>query len=283
MRSSRQSGDVGFDKIAGPYSGSRVLPLAGGQNFRDLGGYSTCDGRRVKWGRVFRSGSLSRLTPADFDYLSGLRIRTICDLRSTGERRSEPNKWYQVANIGYWAREYDVGFGELRKLLASGLSTPEDARAAMLTGYRQLPFDHAVAYRELFARLAAGEVPLVVNCSAGKDRAGTAAALILSALGVPREAVIEDYLLTDEVLDIQKAFLDRAHERKSSLANHSAGVVNAILKSDAGYLRAGLAAIEDRHGTITTYLQEELGVTPQALRVIQDNLLDLQRVELQEG
>jgi protein-tyrosine phosphatase len=274
MSGAYQSGDIGSDIIAGPHSGSRVLPLEGGQNFRDLGGYSTNDGRRVKWGRLFRSGNLARLTPADFDYLATLRIRTICDLRTTGERRSEPNKWHQAANISYWAREYDDGFGELRQVLSSGLSTAQDARAAMIAGYRQLPFEQAVAYRELFTRLAAGEIPLVVNCSAGKDRAGTAAALVLSALGVPREAVVEDYLLTNRVLDIQKVFIERAHQRRSRLANHSPEIVTAILQSDATYLHAALDAVEHRHGTLTTYLQDELGVTAPALRVIRESLLE---------
>jgi protein-tyrosine phosphatase len=266
--------DFGPDPVAGPYSGSRVLPLEGGRNFRDLGGYSTCDGRRVKWGKVFRSGNLGRLTPADCDYLSKLQIKTICDLRSTHERRSEPNTWHQAANITYWAREYDGGFGELRKLLASDLPTPEDARAAMIAGYQQLPFAHAVAYKELFARLAAGQVPLVVNCSAGKDRAGTAAALVLSALRVPRQTVIQDYLLTAKVLDIEKIFAKRVPERKGALANHSHEIVAAVLRADASYLDAALDSIQDRHGTMAAYLQDELGVTQQALRAIQQNLLE---------
>jgi protein-tyrosine phosphatase len=267
--------DIDSDPVAGPHSGSRVLPLEGGRNFRDLGGYRTDDGRRVKWGKIFRSGNMAGLTQADFDYLSKLEIRTICDLRTTLERQMEPNKWQQVANIAYWSREYESGFGELRKLLGaeSNLSSAADARAAMIVGYRRLPFHQAVAYRELFARLAAGQIPLVVNCSAGKDRAGTAAAIILSALGVPREAVIQDYLLTEKTLDT-RVFLEGARDRKGSLAKHPPGVTAAILTADASYLHAALDAIAERHGTLTGYLQDELGVTPQALDVIRESLLE---------
>jgi protein-tyrosine phosphatase len=267
--------DTGENPIAGPHSGSRVLPLEGGRNFRDLGGYRTADGRRVRWGKIFRSGNMAGLTPADFDYLSKLEIRTICDLRTTGERELEPNKWHQVANIAYWSREYETGFGEIRKLLGSesNLATAMDARNAMLDGYRRLPFHQAVAYKELFARLAAGQIPLVVNCSAGKDRAGMAAAIVLSALGVPREAVVQDYLLTEKTLDT-RVFTEGAHDRKGALGRQPREVTAAILTADAGYLHAALDAIEEKHGTLTGYLQDELAVTPQALGVIQASLLE---------
>ena len=252
----------------------RIIPLEGGRNFRDLGGYPTHDGRSVKWGKLFRSGSMSSLTPADYDRLSKLSIKTICDLRTIDERQVEPNKWYQVANITYWARDYGDSFGELRKLMASALSTPEAARVAMIDGYRQLPFEQAPTYKELFSRLAAGEVPLVFNCSAGKDRAGTAAALILSALGVPRETVVEDYLLTDQIVDFESVFVERAHKRNSSLMNQSPEIVATILRSDATYLHAALDAVDKKHGSVAAYLQDVLGITEIELSAIRQSLLE---------
>jgi protein-tyrosine phosphatase len=257
-----------------PLDARRVIPLEGGRNFRDLGGYLTLDGRRVKWGKLYRSGSMAWLTPADYDRLSELSIKTICDLRTVRERTAEPNTWREVANIAYWAREHSESFGELRKAIgsASGLSTPEMARAAMVEGYRKLPFEQAPAHREIFNRLAAGEVPLVVNCAAGKDRAGTAAALILSALGVPRETVLDDYVLTEQVVDLEAIFMDR--RRKNELTDQSRGVVRAILKSDASYLHAALDAVEERHGSVTAYLRDALGITEDALFAIRQSLLE---------
>jgi protein-tyrosine phosphatase len=249
-----------------------MIPLEGGRNFRDLGGYSTLDGRRVKWGKLYRSGSMAWLTPADYDRLSKLSIKTICDLRTVHERTAEPNKWCEVANIGYWAREHSDSFGELRKLMVSGLSTPEMARAAMVEGYRHLPFEQAPAHRELFSRLAAGEVPLAFNCAAGKDRAGTAAALILSALGVPRDSVVEDYVLTDQVVDLATIFMDR--KRANELTGLSRGVVTAVLKADAGYLHAALDAVEARHGSVAAYLREDLGISEDTLFAIRQSLLE---------
>jgi predicted acylesterase/phospholipase RssA len=72
---------------------TRVLPLEGGRNFRDLGGYETQDGQHVKWGRLFRSGALARLTPSDYDSLSAFGIRVVCDFRSRAERADEPTRW----------------------------------------------------------------------------------------------------------------------------------------------------------------------------------------------
>src|SRR5277367_5117220 len=71
----------------------RMIPLQGGRNFRDLGGYTTVDGRRIRWGRVFRSGAISYLTDRDHEYLKPLGIRTVCDLRSPRERQREPIRW----------------------------------------------------------------------------------------------------------------------------------------------------------------------------------------------
>ena len=252
----------------------RIIALQGGRNFRDLGGYRTEDGRSVKWRKVFRSGSMSGVTTADREQLAKLSIRAICDLRTNHEREVEPCSWHQTADIGYWARDYVEGFGELRKLLSSPLSTPQDARTAMIEGYRRLPFQQAPGYKELFKRLAAGEIPLAFNCSAGKDRAGTGAALILSALGVPREVVLEDYLLTDQIVDFKKLFMERAQQRNSSLANQSPEIVSAILGTDAAYLNAALDAVEQQHGSVAGYVHDALGVDKNGLAQMRQLLLE---------
>jgi len=257
---------------AGPIHEHRLIRLEGGRNFRDLGGYRTSDGRRVKWRKLFRSGSMAGLTAADYESLSSLSIKIVCDLRSAREIEAEPNRWCQAAKIGYWARAHRDRFGELRKVMASRLSTPEMARTAMIQGYRRLPFEQAPAHRELFVRLAAGDVPLVFNCSAGKDRAGTAAALILSALGVPRETVVEDYVLTDRVVDLERIFIATA--ARSALLNQAPGIVAAVLKSDAAYLHAALDAVEEKHGTVAGYLRDALGITDEVLCAIRQSLLE---------
>jgi protein-tyrosine phosphatase len=98
----------------------RLIALEGGRNFRDLGGYPTVDGRRVRWGLMFRSGSLSGLTEADWDSLTRRGIRTICDLRTHKERAAEPFAWADQAGLSYWARDYALSFAELSETLRAG-------------------------------------------------------------------------------------------------------------------------------------------------------------------
>ena len=246
----------------------RLLPLEGGRNFRDLGGYPTQDGRRLRWGKLYRSGSMAALTEAAYAQLADLGVRFVCDLRTTSERAASPVEWRRVPNLSYWARDYDMSFGDLRGLLASGMATEADARAAMVAGYRKLPFEQAPAYRELFRRLADGEVPLVFNCSAGKDRTGVAAALILDALGVTQETIVEDYLLSNTTFDRSGA------TATALMARGEPGVVAAILGVDASYIAAALAAVEDGHGSAARYLQDQLDVSARDLRAIQNLLLE---------
>ena len=258
----------------GLWTAERALPLQGGRNFRDMGGYATSDGRHVQWGRLYRSGSMAELTTADYDYLGKLGIRVVCDLRTNEERQSEPNRWREVAHLDYWSRDYTNTFGELRQIFAGGTPTAEQAAAAMMAGYRNLPFDQAPAYRELFRRLAIDEIPLAFNCTAGKDRAGTAAAIILRALGVPLETVIVDYVLTDKYLDYRQLAKQGGSQSTSPMATMPREVIAAVLRADPIYIRAALSAIDEKHGSIEGYLRDELNVSARDLRRIRRQLLE---------
>lgn len=265
---------VAADGGDGVWTAQRVLPLEGGRNFRDLGGYPTADGRRVRWGKVYRSGTMSGLTLADYDYLGDLGIKVVCDFRTAGERKAEPNAWAAERKIGYWARDYDMGFGELGKMLSAKGVTPDQVRSSMIEGYRRTPYEQAPAYRQMFKRLAAGEIPLAFNCSAGKDRAGMAAALLLSALGVPRELVVADYALSEKVTDFGKSMSGaKASRAHGALAKLPPELVAPLMRSDRDYIRAAFAEIEHRHGTVEGYLKDELGLTEDDLQAIRRQLL----------
>ena len=246
----------------------RVLALEGGRNFRDMGGYAARDGRRLKWGKLYRSGSMAALSDGAYAELAALGVRSICDLRTTFERETNPVAWARVPNLSYWARDYDMSFGDLRAVLASDLPTAERARASMITAYRELPFEQAPAYAELFRMLAAGEVPLVFNCSAGKDRTGVAAALILSALGVPEATIIEDYLLSNSTYD------RTASAASATLVKLDPEIVAAILGVDASYIHAALEAVDAEYGSVAGYLEARLGVTERDLGGIRELLLE---------
>ncbi len=265
---------VAADGGSGLWAAERVLPLEGGRNFRDLGGYTTTDGKRVKWGKVFRSGDMAGLTPADYQYLSKLDIKSVCDLRTKQERSAEPNKWVKTAAISYWTRDYDISGGDLRTILAKG-GTPEQMRETMIASYRQLPMEQAPAYREIFQRLAAGEIPLAFNCSAGKDRAGTAAALILSALGVPDETVFADYAMSEKVLNSKKIGKEsKAMQAFGPMADLPPETLQPLMASDPAYIKAAFASIREKHGSVPNYLRDELRITDAQIAKIRSELLE---------
>ena len=256
---------------------TRLLPLEGGHNFRDLGGYETADGRRVKWGKIFRSGVMSDLTDADFTYLNRHGIRVVCDFRSTDERGSEPTVWRCQNQITYLTWDYENAAGVLRQALA-GLVSAERVRRNMIAFYEQMAYDHAEKYRALFDHVAEGELPLVFNCSAGKDRTGGAAALLLIALGVPTETVVEDYQLTELVVDQQKV-LARSRRLMSQnvwgfLQSLPDDVRWPLMRSDPEYIHTMLTTLAARHGSVLGFIENELGVDAAKLERIRDHLLE---------
>lgn len=260
-------------------SQERVYSFAGGRNFRDLGGYATRDGQRLKWGRLFRSGVLSYLTAEDSARADQLGIRTICDLRNRGERLREPTHWGSV-DVKRFAWEYEKSRLSLRGLLeGNGFSAPQ-AHVAMVKIYRQIPGTYSQAYRAVFDSLAANEVPLLFNCSAGKDRTGVLAALILTALGVPHKQVLEDYVLTDSAVDLEKSVFDHPAgsiglgDEYTFLTQATREDRRPLFISSPAYLHAAFDQIDRDHGSFEHYLQSVLHQSPEALVAIRANLLE---------
>lgn len=270
----------------GVTSAVRLLPLEGGRNFRDLGGYKTEDGRTVKWGHVYRSGVMDGLTDADYDYLSDLGIKVICDFREADERLREPTVW-RAGDIDYLtfadpAGEESPQDNPMFAALMSPDSTPEDVAASFAASYFPMALNEAEGYAEMFDQLAAGEIPLAFNCSAGKDRAGTAAALILTALGVPRETVVYDYSLSDDYVDYMQAFGgDEARAKAAAdpenpyafLMQLPPEKLAPLMASDPRYIEASFAEMETRYGSVLNFIQTELEVTDAELKAIRAALL----------
>jgi protein-tyrosine phosphatase len=180
----------------------RRLPLEGQNNFRDLGGYRTADGKYVRWGLLYRSGQLANLTEKDYEYLQPLGIRLVCDFRADDERSRQTTHWpgdapeFLSTPIGMDASGRNTRTDELKKLLVEQ-ANPEQMRAFMKSVYPDMPVVAAPQFQRIFGRLLSAQGASMVHCSAGKDRTGVFSALLLLTLGVPRETVIEDYLLTN--------------------------------------------------------------------------------------
>ena len=259
---------------------TRVLPLEGGRNFRDLGGYGTVDGRYVKWGKVFRSGVMDRLTDADYAYLSNLGIKVLCDLRTAQERTAEPTSW-SAGDVEYltFPDPSEATDNPIFEVFLDPDVTSDDVRNVMIDLYSNILEEQSPAYRVMFDQLANGDLPLAFNCSAGKDRTGVGAALILSALGVHREIVIADYEMSEQVVDYMAEFNVTTEEPEAEgpydfLRQLPPDVVAPLMRSDPAYIRAVLDRLDAEYGGVTAYIQAELDVSDAELAAIQDRLLE---------
>lgn len=250
------------DAPSGVRIATRVIPLTGASNFRDVGGYPTAGGQRVKWGQIFRSNALSGLTPADYKTVDGLGIRMVCDLRTDQERVSEPTKW-QGRPPGFLNSPKATLDFDAKTLLGDGQPTAAKVRENFIAFYRQTPKVYAPEYKAMFARLKAGDAPMLVHCTAGKDRTGVGSALILTALGVPRSIVVSDYAMSEKY---QQTTL-RQREKMASDPAMAAfmrlppDVMQVMMRTEPAYIEATLDALTAEYGSVEAYLDKELGVS----------------------
>lgn len=257
----------------------RFLALEGVRNFRDFGGYASRFGGRVRLGRLYRSAHFAEATQADLRVLDRLGCVDLVDLRRPQERQWQPNKWPAGAGVAVHASSLDDGEAEPPHLafLRSGELTPEGVDAFMRATYAALPFlpAHLQAFRACFAAVATGEGAAVIHCAAGKDRTGVLAAVMLLALGVAREDVLEDYLLTNQVAE----FESRLPALQKALEAYAGRTLPLeALRPFAGvreaWLDAALAAIEARHRGVEGYLEEALGLDAAARARLAEGLLE---------
>ena len=232
-----------------PYT--RSLNLRGATNFRDLGGYLGEAGRPVRWRRLFRSDHLAALTPEDAQALAALGLARAVDFRGEHERATLA---YVLPDVAYHPLSIEPTVVQRAKEMAvSGhVLTPEIAMELMRDTYRAFVAHNTREFATLFEYLLDNDTPLVFHCTAGKDRTGFAAALILMALGVPREVVMQDYLLTNGL-----------YRRPAQLTGGAPeAVLNVLWRVQEDFLEAALQAVDTDHGGVQRYLEHRLGVGP---------------------
>lgn len=227
-----------------------MLELEEGINFRELGGYLTEDGRKIKWHKLLRCGSMAQLTKNDVDYLDQYGVRYIIDLRSPEESNYSPDKYPDKAQY-FQDTVYPFSFSLFKNLgiinnMRLGASNMDFGRQT----YLQMLLDpHAqAAYRKMFNILLENDKEgesVVFHCTAGKDRTGVAAFLILSALGVSEKQIVEDYLYTNLFFD-----------------NYSSETINDALESESQ------TEIAQRLNSKTAVIAEIIEVLPKACRVV---------------
>ncbi|WP_298288834.1 tyrosine-protein phosphatase [Novosphingobium sp.] len=244
----------------------RVLALAHGSNFRDIGGYPTMSGRHVKWGMIYRSGATPLLTESDVAQVKALGLVEMIDLRSSEERVIAPTR---LTGIRYTAIDYPM---------TSLMPTASGPSAnGMVDLYRRLPRLLAPQLRIVFADLLARNGPIMFHCSAGQDRTGVATAIILSALGVSRETVFADYHLSTQYRhpEYEMPPISPALAETNPVARMFAGYQRAPggntpapLKTSDGraFLNGAFEEIDARWGSVDGYLTSEIGLTREQLR-----------------
>ena len=251
------------------------MQLEGAVNVRDLGGLRTADGLQVRHGRVFRGDALSRLTPADVTTLSSLGLRTVVDFRLPGEVlvNGEDRLPGGATLVSLPIPGADVG--TFYDLIASGDHTRQQAELGqgratefMLARHRGFVADQrqregfGIALR-MMADTSRG-LPLLYHCSSGRDRTGWMTAIMLTALGVPHAAVLEDYLLSNHVY--QARYFRLGNDLAQTGMMREPGLLRPLLELNAGYLDAAFDEVGQRYGTFVKYLNDGLGMDPQSLR-----------------
>ena len=236
-------------------------------NFRDLGGYETADGRRVRWRTLYRADTLHRLDGPDLDLFRELGLRSIIDLRSQHELDDHGRFRHDGALVVHHVPMIDVVGGPKRPVEAA----PDAAPRSVGEGYVSMADEGQRAIGNAVALLAGpAALPAVFHCTAGKDRTGILAAILLSAIGVRDEDIVDDYMLTGESRAARSAYL-RVHEPDyyAFLAN----LPPAVREMHGDAIPTLLAWIRARHGSASAFLLNS-GVGEDSLVALTASLLE---------
>ena len=255
---------------------TRLVNLDGTDNFRDCGGYETIEGRRVKWGLLYRSDQLSNISEKDVALLENMRLKTRVDYRSKSEATAAPNKEISGANtysLDPNAKTAQLAAGSidddenksLLDLLKEHRFYPErygDPEENMYKKYKK--FIHSdsskKAYRELIKLiLDEHNLPLVQHCRGGKDRTGFGAAIVLLALGVRKEYVIYDETLTNQYR-VEKNKRQMNLYKQYTKDEKTLTLLSTLQQSKAIYMETAINEMKKTYGSVDSYLKDALGI-----------------------
>lgn len=255
----------------------RLLNFEGIHNFRDLGGYPAADGRAVRWGVLYRAGTLAHASQADLEALSALNLTTLIDFRSTLEKQEEPNRLpqpapFEVMEIPTLDEGNRTLVTEIYDRIESGDFEGFDPHATMLTGNRQFATEFTPQFRRfMHAVLAADGAPVAWHCSAGKDRTGFAAAILLRVLGVEQEVVMRDYLASNA--PSLKARQTQLFWLRLFKGAEAADKLAVLMGVEEPWLRASFQAIDAHWGSFDAYARDGLQLTEADIATLRRNLL----------
>ncbi|MFF3503922.1 tyrosine-protein phosphatase [Streptomyces sp. NPDC003247] len=254
--------------------------LAGVRNFRDVGGLPTVDGRRVRHGVLFRSGHLAHASDEDTVFLSSLGLHTVFDFRNAADQKLEgPDvELPGVRNVNlplsdpadgaeFWRMVRDGDIEQLRAILADGRAADR-----MIVSYRTIIKERTAEHSQVVHALAEDSVPALMHCAAGKDRAGLSIAVTLLAVGVEREAILDDYLKSNATHRRYK--VRRSSTSPSAYSPEVMELLSPLFDARAEYLSAAFETVEETWGGVDAYLEQGLGLTPATRERLRERLLD---------
>lgn len=251
----------------------RAIKLDKAYNFRDFGGYLTTDNKRVKSNLLFRSDTLSNLTEADVKKIEDLNLDWVIDYRTDEERYNNLDKEIKDTNVLQLNPINLDNFNETNSSNYFDLDNLTQDDVSQLLINENINFvesDSAKkAYAEMIRTLIKSEGAVLQHCTAGKDRTGYGAALVLLLLNVSREDVMKDYLLTNELLK------QKPHEISELDASDEALVkaIEILMYVNEQYLNAALDLIENKYGGAEAYAINELGISVEELEKLRNKYL----------
>ena len=258
----------------------RVLPFRKVANFRDLGGYPAVDGQRVKWGLLYRSGHFANATRSDLNKLHALNIATMIDFRSALEKEQEPDRLPNGSSIQTLSLPMlDVVNEAMSKEIHAAVKNNNfqnfDPAEKMLQMYQLIAREHAAEYQKfIHTILSADGKPVLWHCTAGKDRTGFGAAILLRLLGVDDKLIIEDYLLSNQYVEkrwrlIIMLLVTRGRE--------PIRILKKLMSVDETWIQAAFHAVDQQWGSFDRYAAEALNLTAADIAQLQATLLNENR------
>ena len=251
---------------------NRKIQFEGTHNTRELGGYKTKDGKTIKWGKLYRSDKLENLTNTDLDYFNALKIKEVIDFRSDQEVNEEPDRLPEGIN---YKRIPIAADAAMRPYVESVLrkELEMDLGILLVEANEDFVLKYHKEYRDFLLTMAETDQPKLFHCTAGKDRAGFAAALILLALGVSKETVLEDYMKTNAAnADYVNSYLGKV--KTLSLFQADVEKLRPVMGVEERYILKAFETIENTYGSIEAYLTRGLNLSAETLEKLKANYLE---------
>ena len=250
----------------------RLLPMDGSHNTRELGGYKTTDGKTIKWGKLFRSDKLSDISKTDQAYLQNLGIKKIVDFRSEQEKAEDPN--IIPTGISYVEMPISVD-GAMRSKIEAVLKgeTDREVQSFLIDANKEFVTNYADVYENFLRGLIDEDAPTLFHCTAGKDRAGFAAAITLIALGVSKEDVINDYMKTN-------AFTQERIEEilgqieLMSLYQSDVEILRPLLGVEEIYIETAFRTAEEKYGSLENFIRDGLNISDEDIQKLRNKFLE---------